>query len=47
MNNPEIVVNSIIDSEGVKTDNNISIYPCTIRRYAVLEKLNSPFIDQS
>lgn len=45
MSNPEIVVDSIIDSEGTKTDNNVNIYPCTIRRYALLEKLTSPFID--
>lgn len=44
MTNPEIVVDTIIDSEGTKTENNIKIYPCTIRRYALLEKLESPFI---
>lgn len=42
--NPKIVVNAILDSDG-KEINDIKIYPVTIRRYAFLEKLNSPFIN--
>lgn len=43
-NNPKIVVDAILDSDG-KEVNNIKIYPMTIRRYAWFEKLNSPFIN--
>lgn len=45
MKNPKIVTDNIIDSDGSKTANGISIYPMTIRRYAWFEKLNSPFIN--
>ena len=43
--NPKIVVDAIIDSESSKITNNINVYPVTIRRYAFLEKLCSPFIN--
>lgn len=43
--NPKIVIDSILDSESSKIANNINVYPVTIRRYAFLEKLNSPFIN--
>ena len=42
--NPQIVVNSILDSNGTDVKH-IKIYPMTIRRYAWFEKLNSPFIN--
>lgn len=42
--NPQIVVNSVIDSAGTQVKH-IKIYPMTIRRYAWFEKLNSPFIN--
>ena len=42
--NPQIVVNSILDSDGTEVKH-IKIYPMTIRRYAWFEKLNSPFIN--
>lgn len=42
--NPQIVVNSILDSDGTDVKH-IKIYPMTIRRYAWFEKLNSPFIN--
>lgn len=42
--NPTIVLNSILDSNGTNV-NEIKIYPMTIRRYALFEKLNSPFIN--
>jgi hypothetical protein len=44
MNNPKIVVDSII-SDTEKINDNIKIFPMTIRRYAMFEKLNSPFIN--
>lgn len=43
--NPKIVVDAIIDSESSKITKDINVYPVTIRRYAFLEKLNSPFIN--
>ena len=42
--NPKIVVDAIIDQNGQEV-NTVKIYPVTIRRYAFLEKLNSPFIN--
>lgn len=42
--NPQIVVDAIIDQNGQNL-NTVKIYPVTIRRYAFLEKLNSPFIN--
>ena len=42
--NPQIVVDAIIDQNGTEV-NTVKIYPVTIRRYAFLEKLNSPFIN--
>ena len=42
--NPQIVVDAIIDQNGQEV-NTVKIYPVTIRRYAFLEKLNSPFIN--
>lgn len=42
--NPKIVIDSIIDQNGQEV-NTVKIYPVTIRRYAFLEKLNSPFIN--
>jgi hypothetical protein len=43
--NPKIVIDAIIDSESSKITKDINVYPVTIRRYAFLEKLNSPFIN--
>ena len=42
--NPQIVVDAIINQNGQDV-NTVKIYPVTIRRYAFLEKLNSPFIN--
>lgn len=49
MNNPKIVVNSIIDSSEPSQagESKIAIYPVSIRRYAYLELLGSPFLDPS
>lgn len=45
-NDPKIVVESIIDNNGTKTETNaIQIYPVSITRYAYLEMLNSPFLN--
>lgn len=40
---PKIVVDAIL-AEG-NPDEQIKVYPVTIRRYALLEKLDSPFIN--
>lgn len=40
---PEIVVDAIL-AEGID-DRSVQVYPVTIRRYALLEKLGSPFVD--
>lgn len=40
---PKIVVDAIL-AEG-NTGGEVRVYPVTIRRYALLEKLGSPFID--
>lgn len=46
MNNPKIVTDSIIDSNGTNTStSSIRVYPISIFRYAWLERLESPFID--
>ena len=42
--NPKIVVDAIIDQNGQNV-NTVKMYQVTIRRYAFLEKLNSPFIN--
>ena len=42
--NPKIIVDAIIDQNGTEV-NTVKLYPVTIRRYAFLEKLNSPFIN--
>lgn len=42
--NPKLVVDAILDQNGQEL-NTVKIYPVTIRRYAFLEKLNSPFIN--
>ena len=42
--NPQIVVDAIINQNGQEV-NTVKLYPVTIRRYAFLEKLNSPFIN--
>ena len=43
---PKIVVENVIDSNGIKTDTNkIDIYPVTITRYAFLEMIDSPFLN--
>lgn len=48
MNNPKIVTDSIIDTEGKDTaTSQIRVYPISIFRYAWLERLESPFIDPS
>lgn len=39
--NPKIVVDSIVDSE--KEGKIVNVFPLTIRRYALLEKIGSPF----
>jgi hypothetical protein len=43
--NPKIVVDSILNSNGEDINSEIKVYPMTIRRYALFEKLNSPFIN--
>lgn len=40
---PKIVVDAIL-AEG-NPDEQIKVYPVTIRRYALLEKLDSPFVN--
>lgn len=47
--NPQLVVDSIIDGgkDEQKNDAVVKVYPLTIRRYALLEKLDSPFIGGS
>ena len=48
--NPELVTNTIIDSgkvESKKDEHTVKVYPMTIRRYALLEKIDSPFIGGS
>lgn len=45
-NDPKLVVESIIDNNGTKTETNaIQIYPVSITRYAYLEMLDSPFLN--
>lgn len=43
MAEPKIVVDAVL-SEGLAQEQQIKLYPVTIRRYALLEKLKSPFI---
>lgn len=43
--NPKLVVDAIIENNDEKTETNVKVFPMTIRRYAILEKLDSPFID--
>ena len=48
--NPELVTNAIIDSgkvESKKDEHTVKVYPMTIRRYALLEKIGSPFVGAS
>ena len=45
MNDPKIVVDSIVDAEGNSTKSGINAYPISIRRYAYLELIGSPFVD--
>lgn len=42
---PKIVIESVLDNNGTKTEKNINIYPVTITRYAFLEMLDSPFLN--
>lgn len=44
MENPKIVVDALIDS-GDKASTGTAVQQMTIRRYAWLEKLESPFLD--
>lgn len=46
MANPKLVVDALIDS-GEKAADKTSVQQMTIRRYAWLEKLDSPFLDPS
>lgn len=44
---PELVIDAIIDNgknDIKKEDCVVNVYPMTIRRYALLEKINSPFV---
>lgn len=44
MAEPKIVVDAVL-SEGLAQDQQqVKLYPVTIRRYALLEKLKSPFV---
>lgn len=43
--NPKIVTDAILDSNGNSLSDAIKIFPMTIRRYAIFEKLDSPFIN--
>ena len=43
MAEPKIVVDAVL-SEGLAQEQQVKLYPVTIRRYALLEKLKSPFI---
>lgn len=44
--NPKLVVDTIMESsEEKQQEGQVKIFPMTIRRYAILEKLDSPFID--
>lgn len=46
--NPELVVDSVIDSgKEEKCEATVKVFPMTIRRYALLEKLDSPFVGGS
>jgi hypothetical protein len=40
---PSIVVDAVLAEGGA--GQNVKVYPVTIRRYALLEKLGSPFVD--
>lgn len=43
MAEPKIVVDAVL-SEGLAQEQQVKLFPVTIRRYALLEKLKSPFI---
>ena len=44
--NPKLVVDTIMESsEEKQQEGQVKVFPMTIRRYAILEKLDSPFID--
>lgn len=47
MQDPKIVITSILDSEKKDISKNIAVYPVSIRRYALLEIIKSPFLDTS
>lgn len=42
MTNPKTAVDAILDSD--KTINDVTIYPITLARYALLELVESPFV---
>ena len=44
---PKIIIESVIDNNGTSEieDRNIHIFPLTITRYAILELIDSPFIN--
>jgi hypothetical protein len=46
MNNPKLALDSILDNEQNISDK-ITVYPITMGRYALLELVNSPFINSS
>lgn len=43
MAEPKIVVDAVL-SEGLAQEQQVKLFPVTIRRYALLERLKSPFI---
>lgn len=43
--NPNLVTESVIDSQSDSKQDNIAIYPVSIFRYAWMERLDSPFIN--
>lgn len=43
MNDPQSAINAILDDET--TTNGIKVYPITLARYALLELVESPFIN--
>lgn len=42
---PKLVIESITDNEVEVGESKIAVYPISIRRYALLEILNSPFLN--
>lgn len=45
MADPKIVVDAILAEGNAGQEKTVKVFPVTIRRYALLEKLSSPFID--